>query len=84
MNASDNHIVSIILSDEDVRVLADVCEDIDCPAKNVIKRIVYQANDSPIFCSVYNRPIKHLDPHNEFCQPFPLMCMSCSMAIYEE
>ena len=84
MRVPDNHIVSVILSNEDVKILAAISETIEPPASKVIKRIVYQANDSPIFCSAYNKPIRHLDPSAATCQPFPFACNTCPMALYEE
>ena len=74
----------IYLSDYEVSILSFAAGDIGEPAASVIKRIVYQANDSPIFCSAYNKPVKHLNPKEATCQPFPLACNTCPMGLYEE
>ena len=74
----------IYLSDSEVSILVSAAGDIGEPAASVIKRIVYQANDSPIFCSAYNKPVKHLNPKEAICQPFPLACNTCPMGLYEE
>ena len=76
--------MAITLSDSEVAALVSVAGDIGGPAADVIKRIIYQANDSPIFCSAYNRPVRHLNPKTSVCQPFPLACKTCPMALYEE
>lgn len=84
MDTSNNHVVTVKLSDEDIHLLVEVSKYIGPPANNVIKRIIYQANDSPIFCSAHNKPIKHLNPSAATCQPFPFACNTCPMALYEE
>lgn len=85
MNVHDKHIVSIKLSDGEIESLVILSNKLgNTPANDVLKRIIYQANDSPIFCSAYNRPIKHLNPSSLSCQPFPETCQGCSMALYEE
>ena len=84
MNSPNIHMVSISMSDDEVNALTSVVGDIGSPAKDVIKRIIYQANDSPIFCSAYNRPVRHLNPKDAVCQPFPLACNTCPMALFEE
>lgn len=84
ISTHDAHLVSISLSDAEISALASAAGDIGGVAKDVIKRIIYQANDSPIFCSARNRPIKHLWPADAICQPFPMACNTCPMALYEE
>ena len=74
----------IYLSDSEISALVSIAGDIGEPSSSVIKRIIYQANDSPIFCSAYNLPIRHLNPKQEQCQPFPLKCSKCPMGLYEE
>ncbi len=77
--------VQIYLSDDDINTLVECAGDIPYPAKDVIKRIIYQANDAPFFCSAHNCHIKYLEPpKNATCQPFPLACRTCPMAFYEE
>lgn len=77
--------MKIYLSDDDINTLVEYAGDIPSPAKEIINRIIYQANDSPFFCSAYNCHIKYLKlPKNKACQPFPLACKTCPMALYEE
>lgn len=83
MKSKIEHLVSITLSDEDIRILTSAMK-LDHPVSGVIKRIIYQANDSPIFCSSYNKPIHNLHPKAAACQPFPFACAKCPMALYEE
>lgn len=81
----DSHIVGIYLSDDDINTLVENAGDIPSPVKEVIKRIIYQANDAPFFCSAYNCHIKYLkEPKNATCKPFPYACKTCPMAFYEE
>ena len=81
----DNHTINVKLSDDDINTLVENAGDIPSPAKEVIKRIIYQANDAPFFCSVYNCQIKYLkEPKNISCKPFPYACKNCPMAMYEE
>ncbi len=75
---------TIYLSDEEVESLVSAVSNVEEPAASVIKHIIYQADDSPIFCSAYNRPIKHLNPNASTCQPFPLACKTCPRAMYDE
>jgi len=82
--SANAHLVTITLSDEDINLLTSISNYFGPPISNVIKRIIYQANNSPIFCSSYNKPIKNLSPKAAVCQPFPYACHSCPMAIYEE
>lgn len=82
MNKINEHLVHVILSEEDVKLLTTAI-GLDHPASGVVKRIIYQANDSPIFCSSYNKPIRHLNPKAAVCQPFPFACYSCPMGMYE-
>ena len=74
----------IYLSDAEISTLVSAAGDVGEPAASVIKRIIYQANDSPIFCAAYNKPVKHLNPNAAICQPFPLACNTCPMGRYEE
>lgn len=74
----------IYLSDLEISILTRISDKVEQPAASVIKRIIYQANDSPIFCSAYNKPIKHLYPKDAVCQPFPFACNTCPMGLYEE
>ena len=74
---------TIYLSDEEIEALVSAVGDVSEPA-SVIKHIIYQADDSPIFCSAYNRPIKHLNPNAATCQPFPLACKTCPRAMFDE
>lgn len=78
-----DHLVNVTLSEEDIRLLSTAI-GLDHPASEVVKRIIYQANDSPIFCSSHNKPIRHLNPKAATCQPFPFACYRCPMALYEE
>lgn len=80
----DAHLVKVTLSDEDINTLVTIAKRTGSPDNNVIKRIIYQANNSPIFCSSYNKPIRHLNPKAAVCQPFPFACANCPMALYEE
>lgn len=84
MGEANTHLVTITLSDEDIKLLASIGDYFGSPIDNVIKRIIYQANDSPIFCSCYNKPVKHLNPKAAVCQPFPCACHTCPMALFEE
>ena len=72
------------LTDSEIATLVSTVGDIGEPAASVIKHIIYQANDSPIFCSAYNRPIKHLRPRMAICQPFPMACKTCPRAMFDE
>lgn len=74
----------IYLSDSEIADLVASAGEIAEPAASVIKRIIYEANDSPIFCSAYCKPVKHLNPKAATCQPFPLACNTCPMGRYEE
>lgn len=74
----------VYVSDAEVEALVSVVGDIGEPAASAIKHIIYQADDSPIFCSAYNRPIKHLNPKAAVCQPFPLACKMCPRAMFDE
>lgn len=82
--SANAHLVTITLSDEDIAVLTAIAKHVGPPANGVIKRIIYQANDSPIFCSAYNKPIRHLNPKAATCQPFPYACNTCPLACFEE
>ena len=82
--SANAHLITITLSDEDVSILTAITRYVGSPANSVIKRIIYQANNSPIFCSSYNKPIRHLNPKAAVCQPFPFACANCPMALYEE
>lgn len=84
MDLKDVRLIPITLSDEDVNSLVAISGYIGSPANNVIKRIIYQANNSPVFCSAYNKPIRHLNPKAIDCQPFPLSCQTCPLALFEE
>ena len=75
---------TIYLTDEEVEALVSVVGDVGEPAASAIKHVIYQADDSPIFCSAYNRPIKHLNPNAATCQPFPLACKTCPRAMFDE
>lgn len=74
----------IQLSDNEIEILSKYVDILPTPIQGIIKRMIYQANDSPIFCSAYNKPIKHLNPQNENCQPFPYACNKCPLALFEE
>ena len=74
----------IYISDAEVEALVSVVGDIGEPAASAIKHIIYQADDSPIFCSAHNRPIKHLNPSAATCQPFPMACKTCPMALFDD
>lgn len=75
---------TIYLTDAEIETLVSVVGDIGEPAASTIKHIVYQADDSPIFCSAHNRPIKHLNPKAATCQPFPMACKTCPRALFDE
>lgn len=75
---------TIYLTDEEIEALVSVVGDVGEPAASAIKHVIYQADDSPIFCSAYNRPIKHLNPNAATCQPFPLVCKTCPRAMFDE
>ena len=74
----------VYVSDAEVEALVSVVGDIGEPAASAIKHIIYQADESPIFCSAYNRPIKHLNPKAAICQPFPMACKTCPRALFDE
>jgi len=84
LNVANEHLVSIILSDSEVNALIPIVDKVEPSANDVVKRIIYQANNSPIFCSSYNKPIRHLNPTAAICQPFPASCHTCPMALFEE
>ena len=78
------HLITVTLSNEDISTLAAIAKHVGPPANGVVKRIIYQANNSPIFCSAYNKPIGHLNPKAATCQPFPYACNTCPMSCFEE
>lgn len=75
---------TIYLTDEEIEALVSVVGDVGEPAASAIKHVIYQVDDSPIFCSAYNRPIKHLNPKAATCQPFPMACKTCPRAMFDE
>jgi len=75
---------TIYLTDEEIEALVSVVGDVGEPAASAIKHVIYQADDSPIFCSAYNRPIKHLNPVAATCQSFPMACKTCPRAMFDE
>ena len=80
----DSHISYVRITDSEVQDLVSCLSSIKEPALSVVYSIIEQANNSPIFCGVYNRPIRYMNSEEVSCNPFPQICFSCPFAFYEE